>query len=527
VTRARTTLALAVLLSLAGGAAARAETRRIAVLVGHNAGSGVRPPLRYAERDAEKLAQVLGDLGGVGDQDLLLVNGQPVAAIRAALAQVRARVVEWRRKPGMRVVLLFYFSGHSDGQSLEIGREQLPFAELKRWLADTQADVRLAIVDSCRSGALLAMKGGALGPSFDIRLIDNVAASGEALITSSAADESALESKELSGSFFSHHLMSGLRGAADVSGDGRVTLSEVYQYAFARTVSSTADTLIGPQHPAYDYRLSGVGDLVLTEIDGRSAQIEVPSEIPRLLIIGLDRGQVLAEVGPGTARRVAVRPGTYALRAWRGGKLLAATARPRTGQVVRVAAVDFTETIGGLVATKGGDDDQLGAEATLVAPGAIVPPRVWPALTLAFGVEAGVASSTELLSALRLGVEGRARHPLSAAVALATRDSFGFRETHVRLLIAQRFGVQAGRRVRLLAGAEAGGGVMAQDRDVGATLWSAVTNVGVTAGLRVLVTGPVSLTADATAGWNFLRWDTGRLRSLFLPTAWVGVAFAR
>lgn len=525
---ARTTLALAlaVLMSLAAGASARAETRRVAVLVGHNAGSGARPPLRYAERDAEKLAQVLGELGGVGDQDLLLVNGQPVAAIRAALAQARARVVEWRRKPGTRVVLLFYFSGHSDGQALEIGREQLPFAELKRWLADTQADVRLAIVDSCRSGALLAMKGGALGPSFDIRLVDNVAASGEALITSSAADESALESKELSGSFFSHHLMSGLRGAADVSGDGRVTLSEVYQYAFARTVSSTADTLIGPQHPAYDYRLSGVGDLVLTEI-GRSAQIEVPSEIPRLLIIGLDRGQVLAEVGPGTARRVAVRPGTYALRAWRGDKVLAATVRPRTGQIVRVASADFTETAGAVVGTKGGGDDERSAEATLVAAGPIAPPRVWPALTLALGVEPGVASSTGPLPALRLGVETRARHPLSAAVALATRDGVGFRETHGRLLIAQRFGVQAGRRVRLLAGAEAGGGVMVQDRDVGAPLWSGVANAGVTAGLRVLVAGPLSLTGDATAGWTFLRWDTGRLRGLFQPTAWVGVVFAR
>jgi hypothetical protein len=192
-----------------------------------------------------------------------------------------------------------------------------------------------------------------------------------------------------------------------------------------------------------------------------------------------------------------------------------------------VATADFTETTGALVATKGGGDDERGHAATLVAPGAIAPPRVWPALTLAFGAEAGVASSTELLPALRLGVESRARHPLSAAVALATRDSIGFRETHARLLIAQRFGLQVGRRVSLLAGVEAGGGVMAQDRDVGAALWTAVANAGVTAGLRVLVAGPVSLTADATAGWSLLRWDTGRLRSMFLPTAWVGLVFAR
>ena len=52
------------------------------------------------------------------------------------------------------------------------------------------------------------------------------------MITSSAAREAALESAEIEASFFSHHLISGLRGAADTSGDGLVTLAEAYQYAF-------------------------------------------------------------------------------------------------------------------------------------------------------------------------------------------------------------------------------------------------------------------------------------------------------
>jgi hypothetical protein len=536
VTRARLTLALVALLPVAlATTPARAETRRLAVLVGHNAGAGARPPLRYAERDAEKLARVLGELGGIASEDLLLVNGQPLASIRVAMERARARVAEWRRKPGTRVILFFYFSGHSDGESLEIGRERLPFGELKRWLAETQADVRLGIVDSCRSGALLALKGGALGPSFDIHLVDNVATSGEALITSSAADESALESKELGGSFFSHHLVSGLRGAADSSGDGRVTLAEVYQYAFTRTVSSTADTLIGPQHPAYDYRLSGMGDLVLTEIDARSAQIEVPSELPRLLIIAVDRAQVLAELGPGTARRVAVRPGEYALRTWRGGKVLGATVRPRMGEIVRVSAADFTEAAGALVATKGGEGDadananaNVGgddADATLVASAAPARTRPSPALSLALGAQAGVAGATELLPALRAGIATRARHPLSAALAVATRGSVGFRETQARLLLGQRFGLQVGRRLKLLAGAELGGGVIAQDRDVGGALWSAVGTAGLTAGLQFLLGRSVSLSAEVNADESLMRWNSGELRILFLPAAWVGLVF--
>ena len=40
-------------------------------------------------------------------------------------------------------------------------------------------------------------------------------------------------------------------------------LAEAYQYAFVRTLRSTSDTTVGPQHPAYDYHLTGQGDLVL------------------------------------------------------------------------------------------------------------------------------------------------------------------------------------------------------------------------------------------------------------------------
>src|SRR5439155_3278375 len=136
--------------------------------------------------------------------------------------------------------------------------------DLRKWLAATGVDVKVALVDSCKSGALLQAKGGTRGMPFQIRLTDDLASTGEALLTSSAADEVALESKEIGGSFFTHHFVSGLRGAADASGDGIVTLNEAYQYAYAHTISTTGQTIIGPQHPAYDYRLTGQGELVLT-----------------------------------------------------------------------------------------------------------------------------------------------------------------------------------------------------------------------------------------------------------------------
>jgi hypothetical protein len=216
----RARIAVALALAIAAAAPAHASTRRIAVIVGNNAGNADQVPLHFAETDAARFAQVLGELGGVAPGDRFVLQGKSLAALTEIFAQVRRQIVGLRADPANRVVVLFYFSGHSDGEALELGRDRLTFSELRRQLASLGADVRVALIDSCKSGALLAVKGGKPGPGFQIRMTDELASTGEALLTSSAADEVALESREIAGSFFTHHLISGLRGAADASGDG-------------------------------------------------------------------------------------------------------------------------------------------------------------------------------------------------------------------------------------------------------------------------------------------------------------------
>ena len=113
-----------VALSIAWGAEAAATTRRVAVLVGNNAGSGARPPLHYAESDAGKMARVLVDLARVSPDDLFLLQAQPLASIQDAMQRARSQVEHWHQNPADRVMLVFYFSGHSDGEALEIGSAQ-------------------------------------------------------------------------------------------------------------------------------------------------------------------------------------------------------------------------------------------------------------------------------------------------------------------------------------------------------------------------------------------------------------------
>ena len=89
------------------------------------------------------------------------------------------------------------------------------------------------------------------------------------------AEEAAQESDKIGASFFTHYLISGLRGAADTAGNGLVTLNEAYSYAFQETLASTEKTQYGPQHPAYDINLSGSGDLVLTDLRSSGARLTV------------------------------------------------------------------------------------------------------------------------------------------------------------------------------------------------------------------------------------------------------------
>src|SRR5262249_10165017 len=146
---------------------------------------------------------------------------------------------------------------------------------------------------------------------------------GEVLLTSSAADEIALESSEIGGAFFTHHFVSGLRGAADISGDGRVTLTEAYWYAYARTVKTTGETVFGGQHPGYGYQLSGQGELVLAELSKRSGTLQLPSGFDRIVVIDVAHAQVIAEITAGSRPTIAVPPGRYEIRASRSGAMFA------------------------------------------------------------------------------------------------------------------------------------------------------------------------------------------------------------
>jgi hypothetical protein len=309
-------LAVTVAVGLAAAPAARAEgLHRFAVIVGNDAGGSDTRPLVYARADARKVYDILTRLGGVRADDAQLVLDGSAQDLLAALSATERRAADARAR-GERTALILYYSGHAKDGALRLGDTRLPLDSLKARVAASPVDVRIAILDSCRSGELTRTKGARRAPAFQIQAEGPRDAKGLVILTSSSSDEDSQESDLLGGSYFSHHLASGLLGGADKSGDGRVTLFEAYAYAYDRTVADTAETAAGPQHPTFSYDLAGNGDLVLTDVAARREGIYLPREAPGGVYYLVDRqGFVAAEIVKNESdRRIALPPGRYRVK---------------------------------------------------------------------------------------------------------------------------------------------------------------------------------------------------------------------
>lgn len=333
-------------LGLAPGSAGRADAAvlRFALVVGSNTGEPTSTPLQHAERDAGKVADVLAELGDVPPEHLVLLRSPTAEAVRGALERFEARFAALETGPDDTVVFILYYSGHGTSEFLELGGTRLPIEELRERLRGSRARVRLAILDSCFSGAMIRAKGGHRAPSFPLTVDDHFRSEGYAFMTSSSEDERSQESDEVRGSFFTHYLTSGLRGGADFSGDGVVTLSEAYRYTYHQTLKQSALTGGGPQHPHFDYEIAGEGELVLTRLTRADASVQFPAGTNgEYLLYEPDSGTVLGEVTVADQPSLLVVPaGDYTLFERSGPVVLASSFRVGSGEVHVVDRADMT-----------------------------------------------------------------------------------------------------------------------------------------------------------------------------------------
>ncbi len=268
-----------------------AWTRRYALLVGNNFGGAGEDSLRYSETDTRRFSEVLTRLAGFAKEDVRILINCDSAGLEKSLADMR---INRRGASDGEDLFLFYYSGHSERDALQLGKTRYPLEKLRENFQAVPSQIKIGIFDACQSGMMTRFKGGTATKPISLESLKNV--HGQVIIASSAMDERSQESDQLEGSVFTHHWLNGMRGSADLSGDRKVTLNEAYQYAYQMTIETTSHTRSGIQHPAYQFRIYGEGDIVLADLNqGLSGLVFGFRQDGKYLVVDNERGHIFAD----------------------------------------------------------------------------------------------------------------------------------------------------------------------------------------------------------------------------------------
>jgi hypothetical protein len=315
----------------------QAQTRRYLLSAGANNGGRERVLLRYAVTDARAFASVLLDMGGVDRNNALILANPSAGELLNGIANLNRLIAGDRAAaPDAKYEVFVYYSGHADTDGLKLSGETLLWSTFRNAVSGLDADVRVAVIDACGSGAITRTKGGTLQPAFMVDASSDMR--GYVFLTSSNENEKSQESDRIRGSYFTHALLNGMRGAADLTGDGRVTINEAYQYAFRETLQSTQNTLAGTQHPSRDMNLAGTGDIVMTDLRETSAILSLAPDIEGRFFIRDASGNLFAELRKARGREVnfGISPGRYSVQVempsemWMEGSVVVAAGRRTT-----------------------------------------------------------------------------------------------------------------------------------------------------------------------------------------------------
>ena len=505
-------------LALAGVARAQAPQRQIrhALLLGNNVGNRPDQALRYAETEVGRLGEVLRRVGDFDTVEIL--RGADRAAVEQALHGAADRLAA-AHQTGRPTLFLFYYTGHGDNEALELGGTRLPLRDLRGYLELLPADVRVAFVDACQSGALTGVKGGHRAPAYEVRLADTGNVRGLALVTSSTANELSQESDDLRGSYFSHNLMTGLQGLADASGDGQVTLGELYDFSFRRTLASTAANLAGGQHPTYDFRMAGTGDVVLTRTRPSDGHLRFPREAGATYSVfaGAEVAAELATV-PSSDLYLGMPAGRYrVLRRVLGGVSETVVDLPAGGSVT----LDPREMIAvvpnaGPAQRHKGDAEQIYSVQSLEA-------HIGIATSTVDGTSAFLPGAGMVYTLRRGRVAGRLRADLASFSA----NVAGFRSTLLRVapVLDALYTVAAPGPLALSLGPSLGVPFVRQRGDDGSVHHSVAFHAGAALVGMLPVAGGAQITATLDGGIETYRLDGARTNRPVASLS-VGGAFA-
>ncbi len=290
-----------------------AQTRRYALIVGQNNGGSSVNELKYAERDAQRISTVLREFGDFQKENSNILLAPDSSKLDEQLKKMARKIKE--RGEQNDALFLFYFSGHADVNSLLLGSKKYSLEKLQGVISQFPAAFRIAIFDACQSGAVTAYKGGKRAEPFYLQNSGSLV-KGQVIIASASARERAQESGTLKGSIFTFHLINGLYGSADVSSDNKVTLNEAYQYAYRKTIETSALSTGEIQHPVYRFNITGQGEIVLSNLNKSESGIVIDNTCEgKFLVLSEDYLEVFADFFKERDKSayIALRNGSYTI----------------------------------------------------------------------------------------------------------------------------------------------------------------------------------------------------------------------
>lgn len=323
---------------------------RYALLIGNDQGGEGTSRLKYANNDLNAFRSVLTSLCGFSEENVVtLFNGTP-GDLSTSFSALSGRI----SAKDSNALFLLYYTGHADDENLKMGPERFPLRGMKQVFSAVPAGIRICVFDACQSGAFTRLKGGTLAEPFLYR--DDEKIQGQVVLSSSSADENSQESDLYRASIFTFHLINALRGGGDASSDGKVTLTEAYNYSYRKTIAATVNASGGVQHPAYQFRIQGEGDIVLADLTLRTAGLDLAADLSGTLTVMDAQSNVAAELQKERGQRVfvALNPGACTVvRTTEAGRSSAVVSIAEK-TVLPLAAKDFSPMREQALGKKGG-----------------------------------------------------------------------------------------------------------------------------------------------------------------------------
>ena len=235
-----------------------------AVVIGINKYKNL-PSLKYAVNDAREFYRYLVEVNQVPKDHIWLLLDE-----EATLEKMKNTLgTLLRRSAGKDDTVIIFLAGHGatekdasspDGDGLEkyilpynadpkdLYSTAMPMSEVARIFQRISSERLVFIADTCYSGASggRTILAGETRTNVSGAFLERLSqGKGRVILTASDANEVSFEKDELKHGVFTYYLLEGLRGKADLDGDGVITLDEIYRYVSKKVPQATGQD----QHP--------------------------------------------------------------------------------------------------------------------------------------------------------------------------------------------------------------------------------------------------------------------------------------